>query len=136
VLRAPAKPAAALDPLTRTPRLAVMPFRTPMSAAGCHLYFARRVTFLSCADMLTNPRALTLQISTLCADNPGLTALAATYREQLPRQPSAARFPASAVRSTCVVSNMTFQGSCQLGEQISNPDHSVFGFSTPAFGSG
>jgi hypothetical protein len=30
---------------------AVMPFRTPMSAAGgCHLYFARRVTFLSCAD--------------------------------------------------------------------------------------
>ncbi len=45
------QPAAALDPLTRTPRLAVMPFRKAMSAAqGCHLYFARRVTFLSCAD--------------------------------------------------------------------------------------
>jgi hypothetical protein len=30
---------------------AVMPFRTPVFAArGCHLYFARRVTFLSCAD--------------------------------------------------------------------------------------
>jgi hypothetical protein len=47
------QPAAALDPLTRTPRLAVMPFRKAMSAAqGCHLYFARRVTFLSCADTL------------------------------------------------------------------------------------
>jgi hypothetical protein len=46
------QPAAALDPLTRTPRLAVMPFRTPVFAAGgCHLYFARGVTFLSCADM-------------------------------------------------------------------------------------
>src|ERR1700722_15131694 len=41
----------ALDPLTRTPRLAGMPFRKAMSAAqGCHLYFARKVTFLSCAD--------------------------------------------------------------------------------------
>jgi hypothetical protein len=31
-----------------------MPFRKAMSAAqGCHLYFARRVTFLSCADTKT-----------------------------------------------------------------------------------
>ena len=46
------QPAAALDPLTRTLHLAVMPFRTPVfTAGGCHLYFAHRVTFLSCADM-------------------------------------------------------------------------------------
>ena len=45
-------PALALDPLARTPRLAMMPFHTRCvrSPGGCHLYFARRVTFLSCAD--------------------------------------------------------------------------------------
>jgi hypothetical protein len=49
------KPASALDPLTRTQRLADMPFRKPVSAVGgCHLYFARRVTFLSCADKSFN----------------------------------------------------------------------------------
>jgi hypothetical protein len=53
------QPAAALDPLTRTPRWAVMPFRTRVFAAGgCHLYFARRVTFLSCADTLLIVRRL------------------------------------------------------------------------------
>src|SRR5664279_504177 len=37
--------------LIATPRLADMPFRRDGSAArGCHLYFARRVTFLTCAD--------------------------------------------------------------------------------------
>ena len=43
------RPRQELGALTRTPRLAVMPFSKAMSA-GRHLYFARRVTFLSCAD--------------------------------------------------------------------------------------
>jgi hypothetical protein len=45
------KPASAPDPLIATPRLADMPFhRKRVRRQGCHLYFARQVTFLSCAD--------------------------------------------------------------------------------------
>jgi hypothetical protein len=45
-----------MDQWAKTPVTAVMPFRTRVFAAGeCHLYFARRVTFLSCADMLADP---------------------------------------------------------------------------------
>ena len=44
-------PPRASDPFIATPRLAEMPFRRGGSAAReCHLYFARRVTFLTCAD--------------------------------------------------------------------------------------
>jgi hypothetical protein len=44
-------PALALDPLTRTPRLAVMPFRVGcVRRPECHLYFAHPSEFLSCAD--------------------------------------------------------------------------------------
>src|SRR5271157_2571066 len=46
------KPASALDPLARIRSLADMPFRPSgvRRRGGCHLYFARRVTFLTCAD--------------------------------------------------------------------------------------
>ena len=45
-------PPRASDPFIATPRLAEMPFRRGGSAAReCHLYFARRVTFLTCADI-------------------------------------------------------------------------------------
>jgi hypothetical protein len=48
------KPASALDPLALTPafgRHAVSRDVCPPSR-GCHFYFARGVTFLSCADIM------------------------------------------------------------------------------------
>jgi hypothetical protein len=46
------EPVAALDPLVLTQRRAVMPFRAGwVRRRGCHVYFARRVTFQPCADI-------------------------------------------------------------------------------------
>ena len=51
-LRTPAAPAAALDPVTPAQCVAVMPCGAwrVRRRRECHFYFARRVTFLSCAD--------------------------------------------------------------------------------------
>jgi hypothetical protein len=51
-LRAPATPASTLDAAALAQRPADMPCgaRRVRRDAGCHLYFARPVTFLSCAD--------------------------------------------------------------------------------------
>ena len=50
-VRAPAAPVSALDPADLTQVWLRMPFRRGVSASqGCHFDFARRVTFLPCAD--------------------------------------------------------------------------------------
>ena len=51
-LHAPAGRLRPLIPSSALQRLAVVPSRTrSVRQRGCHLYFARRVTFLTCADM-------------------------------------------------------------------------------------